>query len=186
MSRLTPPEKPVNRYTHMVRLEACEIVAANALTAAKSAHERLDHAAPKGERGEVGPAGLSIVGPAGRDGADGKPGRDAVGIQGPQGASITGPRGERGLTGADSTVAGPQGARGFQGAPGKDSVVPGPQGPPGPDTAAVLADARTEIFNLRAEVRELTAVVQGLVDQSKLTGAYIAWLKERSAARTKK
>jgi hypothetical protein len=39
---------------------------------------------------------------------------------------------------------------------------------------------------LRAECARLAATVQGLIDRDKLTGDYIVWLKERSAARAAK
>ena len=84
------------------RLAECEVVASNALTAAKEALDVLKRQPPRGDTGATGPKGDSIVGPAGRDGKNGKDGRDAVGINGTNGRD--GKDGKDGAPGPDSAV----------------------------------------------------------------------------------
>jgi hypothetical protein len=181
----TPPNKPANKFVLHKRVEDVEKLAANNDTAIRELTARFDRQPPRGEQGPIGPQGEP-----GRDAVcrciHGRDGKDSAvpGPQGLPGASIVGPRGERGQPGADSEVPGPEGKRGFPGPQG----VQGPQGlqgPPGVDSAALLAEARSEIAALRCEVQQLTTIIQGLVDESKTRGAYIEFLKARSTARAK-
>src|SRR5208282_6609154 len=55
----TLPTAPNNKYTHLKRLEECEVVASNALTAAKEALAQLKLQPPRGETGERGLMGAN-------------------------------------------------------------------------------------------------------------------------------
>jgi hypothetical protein len=150
----TPPAIAPNKHNLHGRVAEVEVVAANALTAAKEAHARLDRQPPQGERGGTGERGeAGRAGDAGKDGRDGRPGRDAVGIQGPQGRP-----GENGL----DSIANPQRVAQLE---------------------TKLSDARAEHAALVETVKSLSATVQGLIDVNKRTGEYITWLRERTAAR---
>jgi hypothetical protein len=89
-------------------------------------------AGPQGAQGDVGPTGVGLQGSIGPQGVAGE-----TGVQGERG--FQGFQGDIGPTGADSTVAGPQGPTGIGlqgpqgdiGATGADSSIPGPQGPQG-------------------------------------------------------
>jgi len=96
---------------------------------------------------------------------------------------------------------GPAGTPGRDGNNGRDGVglpgATGPQGRPGKDCqcrtelaeqklASVeqkLADARGEF---EKQIAELKFVVNALLDQNKKGAEYIAWLRERAAARSNK
>jgi hypothetical protein len=79
------PTVAPNKYNLHSRVQEVEVVAANALTAAKEAHELIKRQPPQGERGATGHAGISIKGDAGRDGVNGKDGIGYAGATGPQG-----------------------------------------------------------------------------------------------------
>jgi hypothetical protein len=141
----TPPTTAPNKFTLAGRVTEVEVVAGNALTAARQALEQLKLQPPRGEKGETGPQGLSITGPAGRDGVDGRPGRDAVGVNGSNGRD------------------------------GKDGAV----GATGPDSAAVLVDARREIAELKAAVAAQQLIVNAIYDQNRQAKDYIEFLKQK-------
>jgi len=99
---------------------------------------------------------------------------------------VPGPKGERGPKGEASTVPGPQGPKG-------DTIV-GPAGirgekgekgdaAVGPDTAAVLADARAQLDSLRQEVEVLKLVVEAIHGQNKQCDEYINFLRAKTAAK---
>jgi hypothetical protein len=96
------PTVAPNKYNLHSRVQEVEVVAANALTAAKEAHELIKRQPLQGERGATGPAGISIKGDAGRDGVNGKDGRDAVGVNGHHGTN--GRDGKDGAPGPDSAA----------------------------------------------------------------------------------
>ena len=98
--RTPPPTVAPNKYNLHGRVEEVEVVAANALTEAKRAHERLDHQPPRGERGLTG-----VKGDRGKHGENGRDGKDST-VPGPSGASVVGPKGNTGDRG-DRGPAGP-------------------------------------------------------------------------------
>jgi hypothetical protein len=180
----TPPSTPNNRYTHLKRLEECEVVAANALTTAREAHQRLDHQPPRGEQGLTGPPG-----PAGRDSVCScKSGRDgAVGAQG-----VAGKDGRDGkdaapcacaaadvqnrLTRMEQRIASVRdGATGPQGLSIKGDR--GERGPAGADADNSAIEA------MRKEVAEVKLMLQGLLDMNTKAGEYISFLKAKVAER---
>jgi hypothetical protein len=112
------------------------------------------HTPPR--HGKDGKDGISIKGEPGRDavGIQGPPGRDAVGIQGPPGINVKGERGDI-----------------------------GPRGFPGPDTAAVLADARAEIAALRSEFANLSLQVLAIREANTHAANYIEFLKAKVESR---
>jgi hypothetical protein len=57
----------------------------------------------------------------------------------------------------------------------------GDQGPAGKD-----GDAGPEVIALKNEIESLRQTVQGLVDKDKYAAEYVAWLRERAAARRAK
>src|SRR5208282_831302 len=122
----TPPDRPINKYTMHVRLEECEVVASNALTAAKEALSQLKVQPPRGETGATGLMGAN--------------GKDAVCCC---------------RNGADSTVPGPPGRDGLQGARGADGA-PGHDSPGFITYQNELQERNREVKALRQEVADLT------------------------------
>lgn len=119
---MTDISKPVNKFSHMRRLEEVEVVAHGAASEAKRAHARLDAQPPRGETGATGPKG--DAGPAGGDST-------VPGPQGVKGDSIVGPVGPVGPKG--DTVVGPDSA----------AVLA--------ETRAELATLRALVGSMRAE-----------------------------------
>ena len=102
--------------------------------------------------GRDGKDGVSIKGDPGPAGVgiQGPPGRDAVGIQGPPGINIKGDKGDV-----------------------------GPRGFPGPDTAAVLEAARSEISSLRSAFDDLSLQVRAIREANAHANGYIEYLKAK-------
>lgn len=109
---------------------------------------------------------------AGRDGVDGRDG--AKGERGACGeaSTVPGPKGDKG-----DTVKGDKGDRGGRGEKG-DTVV-------GPDSFAVLAEARAELGTVRREFADLKLIVDAVYQQNSQAKDYIEWLRAKVAARRK-
>jgi hypothetical protein len=148
------PTTPNNKYTHIKRLEECEVVAHSALAEVKRAHARLDHQPPQGAPGATGQAGLSIKGDAGRDGKDGKDGVGYAGAVGPQGRA-----------GKDCVC---------QTAVAEQHIV---------RLTQKLAESNDTLAAVRKEFADLKLVVTSIHDQNRQADEYMQWLKERAAAR---
>jgi hypothetical protein len=108
-----------------------------------------------GEQGPQGPPCICRNGKDGRDAVDGKDGAPG-----------------RNAVGA----VGPQGRAGADGAPGKDA-------PQRVELDNLLIESRREIKKLRAEFAALKADFDGIVSMNQKSSAYLAWLRERAAAR---
>jgi hypothetical protein len=108
------------------------------------------------------------------------PPRGEKGERGLKGDSIVGPAGRDGTNGRDGV--GYPGVNGTNGRDGRD-------GAPGPDSAAVLAQARSEINTLRTSFTSLKHDFETLslafTTSSKKNAEYIEFLKARIAARSK-
>ncbi len=147
----TPPTVPPNKYTAHTRLAECEVVAANALTAAKEALAQLKLQPPQGPKGETGEKGDR--------------GKDAVCIC------------KNGRDGKDSTVAGPVGP---QGRPGKDCVCKTEIAEQRlSHVESFSAQSHAELGLLRQTVLELQATVNALLDQNKRGAEYVAFLQAK-------
>ncbi len=104
--------------------------------------------------------------------------------KGEKGDSVLGPRGYSGKDGKDGRDGkdgvGRAGRDGMNGTNGRD-------GGPGPDTAVVLAEARSEIAAMRTRFEALQQDFETLslafTTSSKKTAEYLQWLKSRVAAR---
>jgi hypothetical protein len=135
------------------RVEEVEVVASNALTEAKRAHERLDHQPPRGEKGATGPAGISIKGDAGRDGTNG---RDGIGY-----AGATGPQGQ----------------------PGKDLSAEVAQTERAVARLEQnLAGLTAQLATLKQQSADLQLVVNAIYDQNVQGQQYIAYLRAKREA----
>lgn len=156
MSR-TPPNVPINKFTHHKRLEECEVVAANALTAAKEALAQLKLQPPRGETGERGLMGL--------------PGKDAVCCC---------------RNGVDSTVPGPSGRDGLQGPRGADGSD-GHDSPQRVELDNFLIEAKRELKAIRAEWEEQKDLLEALKNWACNTPThrsdFFAFCQKQAAAR---
>lgn len=146
------PAVAPNKFTLHGRVAEVEVVASNALTSAKEAHDRIDRAAVKGEKGDAGPKGeRGATGDVGRDGINGTSGRDAVGIQGPPGQR--GKDCECKLELAQQHIA---------------------------RLESNLADSRDALAAVRKEFADLKLVVAAIYDQNKQAAGYVEYLRAKT------
>lgn len=104
--------------------------------------------------------------------------------KGEKGDSVLGPRGYPGKDGTNGRDGkdgiGCEGRHGINGRDGKD-------GSPGPDTAVVLAEARSEIAAMctrfEALQQDFETLSLAFTSSNKKTSEYLQWLKSRVAAR---